>query len=43
MKETVISWTFVNWVTIVLMFLLALAVFGLVVKLWKSAKDGSSS
>lgn len=42
MKETVISWTFVNWVTIVLMFFVALAVFGLGVKLWMSAKGGSS-
>lgn len=41
MKETVISWTLVNWVTIFLMFISMLLVIGLGARLWKSAKSSS--
>lgn len=38
-SETVISWTFVNWVTIFLMFISMLLVVALIMRLYKSAKN----
>jgi len=38
MKETVISWTFVNWVTIVSMFFLMLIALGFVMRVYASYK-----
>lgn len=42
MKETVISWTFVNWITIVSMFIVALVVAGLFLRIWQNVKNKSA-
>lgn len=42
MKETVITWTIGNWITVVLMFLGAAALFTLGLKAWTTVKSQNS-
>jgi len=42
MKETVITWTVANWITVFLMFVGASLILGLVLKLYSKARNRNS-
>ncbi len=37
-EETILSWNFANWVTVLIMVVLGFAIIGMVTKIWKSKK-----
>lgn len=37
-EETILTWNFANWITVLIMVILGFAILGAAVKVWKSKK-----
>lgn len=42
-EETIITWSFANWVTVILMAAVGFAILGFAMKAWQKRQQGSGS